>query len=75
MGVKKNLKKDAAVFIAVLLLSIFVFSAVQWHETYLYRVFQRSAFLNWHIGFEGMSIVMSFCIFLYPIIPLPETKT
>ena len=21
--------------------------------------------MNWHIGFEGMSIVMSFCIFFY----------
>lgn len=74
MGVKKNLKKDAAVFIAVLLLSIFVFSAVQWHETYLYRVFQRSAFLNWHIGFEGMSIVMSFCIFFISYYTIARDK-
>jgi len=62
MGVK-NIKKDVAVFIAVLLLSIFIYSSVQWYNTYLYHVFEKGSFLNLHIGLEGLSIVMSFCIF------------
>lgn len=62
MGVK-NQKKDIALFFAVLLLSIIIYNTVKWYDSYLYGILRMDAFLNWHIGLEGLSIVMSFCIF------------
>ncbi len=73
MGVK-NLKKDAAVFLVVLLLSIIVYNTVQWYDSYLYRIFHMEAFLNWHIGLEGLSIVMSFCIFFVSYYTIGRNK-
>jgi len=63
MGVK-NFKKDVTVFLATFLLSVIIFNTVQWYDSYLYHILRMDAFLHWHIGLEGLSIVMSFCIFL-----------
>lgn len=59
----RNFKKDMAVFFAVFLLSVIIFNTVQWYDSYIYRIFHMDDFLNLHIGLEGLSIVMSFCIF------------
>ena len=59
----RNFKKDLTVFFIVLLLSALIYSNVQWYDSYIYRIFRMDDFLNLHIGLEGLSIVMSFCIF------------
>ena len=63
MGTEK-FKKDVIIFTTVFLFTVGVYSTVQFYDTYLYRIFHMDAFLNWHIGLEGVSIIMSFCIFL-----------
>ena len=62
MGVKR-FKKDSIIFLAILLFSIILYSTVQWYDSYVYNIYRIDDFLNWHIGLEGLSIVMSFCIF------------
>ena len=73
MGVKR-FKKDITVFLTVLLFSIILYSTVQWYDTYVYHIYRIDDFLNWHIGLEGLSIVMSFCIFFISYYTMERNK-
>jgi sigma-B regulation protein RsbU (phosphoserine phosphatase) len=73
MGVK-NFKKDFTIFLAVFLFSIILYSTVQWYDTYVYHIYRMDDFLNWHIGLEGFSIIMSFCIFFISFYTVERSK-
>lgn len=73
MGVK-GIKKDSTVFLAVFLLSVIIYSTVQWFDSHIYHIFRMDDYLYWHIALEGLSIVMSFCIFLLSYYTVARTK-
>ena len=73
MGVK-NFKKDNAIFVAVLLFSIIIYGTVQWYDASIYEIYHAEDFLNWHIGLEGLSIVMSFCIFFISLYTMEKNQ-
>ncbi|NLC43497.1 MAG: hypothetical protein GX783_04365, partial [Clostridiales bacterium] len=73
MGVNR-FKKDIKIFLAVLLFSIILYATVQWYDVYIYRFYRIDEFLNWHIGLEGLSIVMSFCIFFISFYTMQRNK-
>ena len=73
MGVK-NFKKDNAIFVAVLLFSIIIYGTVQWYDASIYEIYHAEEFLNWHIGLEGLSIVMSFCIFFISLYTMEKNQ-
>jgi hypothetical protein len=53
MGVK-GIKKDSTVFLAVFLLSVIIYSTVQWFDSHIYHIFRMDDYLYWHIALEGL---------------------
>jgi sigma-B regulation protein RsbU (phosphoserine phosphatase) len=58
-----GLKKDAALFGAVLLFSIVLYNTVTWFDSYVYRIFAQNTYLTWHLFLEVLSIAMSSAVF------------
>ncbi len=75
MGVQgSHTRRYKTAFFVVFIISIILYGTVQWYEPYVYRIFHMHDFLSWHIGLEGLSIIMSFCIFLISYYSFERTK-
>jgi sigma-B regulation protein RsbU (phosphoserine phosphatase) len=77
MGVKRK-KRDIIEFLTVFLVSLIVYGTVGWYDSYIYRILYMDDYLNLHLGLEGLSILMSFCIFLvafYTLVSKKNTRT
>jgi len=73
MGAKSS-RKDIIIFFAVLILSIIIYSSVQWLGPYIYYIFNMDAYLTVHTALEGLSIIMSFCIFFVTYYSFERSK-